>query len=38
METVSRTLADLESGASIELATARRIVLRDRGALGLLNI
>jgi CRP/FNR family transcriptional regulator, nitrogen fixation regulation protein len=34
METVSRTLADLESGASIELATARRIVLRDRGALG----
>jgi CRP/FNR family nitrogen fixation transcriptional regulator len=37
METVSRTLADLESGASIELATARRIVLRDLGALGLLN-
>jgi CRP/FNR family transcriptional regulator, nitrogen fixation regulation protein len=37
METVSRTLADLESGASIELATARRIVLRDRGALGRLN-
>src|SRR5215475_7554096 len=37
METVSRTLADLESGASIELASARRIVLHDRGALGRLN-
>jgi CRP-like cAMP-binding protein len=37
METVSRTLADLQSGASIELASARRIVLRDRGALGRFN-
>jgi CRP/FNR family transcriptional regulator, nitrogen fixation regulation protein len=37
METVSRTLAELESGASIELASARRIVLHDRGALGRLN-
>jgi CRP-like cAMP-binding protein len=37
METVSRTLADLQSGASIELASARRIVLHDRGALGRLN-
>jgi CRP/FNR family transcriptional regulator, nitrogen fixation regulation protein len=37
METVSRTLGDLESDASIELASARRIVLHDRGALGRLN-
>src|SRR5262249_13946518 len=37
IETRPRTLADLESGASIELASARRIVLHDRGALGRLN-
>jgi CRP/FNR family nitrogen fixation transcriptional regulator len=37
METVSRTLADLENSSAIELASARRIVLRDRGALGRLN-
>jgi CRP/FNR family nitrogen fixation transcriptional regulator len=37
METVSRTFADLQSGASIELASARRIVLRDRGALDRFN-
>jgi CRP-like cAMP-binding protein len=37
METVSRTLADLENSSTIELASARRIVLRDRGALGRLN-
>jgi CRP/FNR family transcriptional regulator, nitrogen fixation regulation protein len=37
METVSRTLADLESDASIELASARRIVLHDRGALSRMN-
>jgi len=33
METVSRTLTDLQTGASIKLASARRIVLQDRGAL-----
>jgi CRP/FNR family transcriptional regulator, nitrogen fixation regulation protein len=37
METVSRTLGELESVASIKLASARRIVLHDRGALGRLN-
>lgn len=37
IETVSRTLSDLENDASIKLATARRIVLRNRGALGRLN-
>ena len=33
METVSRTLTDLQTGASIKLASARRIVLQDRGTL-----
>jgi CRP/FNR family transcriptional regulator, nitrogen fixation regulation protein len=37
METVSRTLTDLKNAATIELASARRIVLRNRGALGRLN-
>jgi cAMP-binding proteins - catabolite gene activator and regulatory subunit of cAMP-dependent protein kinases len=33
METVSRTLTELQTGASIKLASARRIVLQDRRAL-----
>lgn len=37
IETVSRTLSDLEDDASIQLASARSIVLRDRRALGRLN-
>ena len=37
IETVSRTLSDLENDASIQLASARSIVLRDRRALGQLN-
>ena len=37
IETVSRTLTELENAATIELPSARRIVLRNRGALGLLN-
>jgi CRP/FNR family transcriptional regulator, nitrogen fixation regulation protein len=37
IETVSRTLTELENSASIKLASARHIVLRDRRALGLLN-
>jgi CRP/FNR family nitrogen fixation transcriptional regulator len=37
IETISRTLSDLESTATIELPTARRIVLRNRGALRRLN-
>lgn len=37
IETVSRTLTDLESTAAIALPTSRRIVLRNRAALGLLN-
>jgi CRP/FNR family nitrogen fixation transcriptional regulator len=37
IETVSRTLTELENSASIELASARHIVLRDRRALALLN-
>jgi CRP/FNR family nitrogen fixation transcriptional regulator len=37
IETVSRTLTHLESTAAIELPTSRRIVLRNRGALGRLN-
>ena len=37
METVSRTLTELENSAFIKLASARHIVLRDRRALGLLN-
>jgi CRP/FNR family nitrogen fixation transcriptional regulator len=37
IETVSRTLTELENAATIELPSARRIVLRNRRALGQLN-
>jgi CRP/FNR family transcriptional regulator, nitrogen fixation regulation protein len=37
IETVSRTLTQLENSAAIELPTSRRIVLRNRGALARLN-
>jgi CRP-like cAMP-binding protein len=37
IETVSRTLTQLEKSAAIELPTSRRIVLRNRGALSRLN-
>ncbi|HZD63475.1 MAG TPA: helix-turn-helix domain-containing protein [Xanthobacteraceae bacterium] len=37
IETVSRTLTQLEKTAAIELPTSRRIVLRDRSALSRLN-
>ena len=37
IETVSRTLTQLENVAAIELPTSRRIVLRNRTALGRLN-
>jgi CRP/FNR family transcriptional regulator, nitrogen fixation regulation protein len=37
IETVSRTLTQLENSAAIELATSRRVVLRNRGALSRLN-
>jgi CRP-like cAMP-binding protein len=37
IETVSRTLTQLEKSATIELPTARRIVLRNRSALARLN-
>jgi len=37
IETVSRTMTQLENDASIGLATSRRIVLRNRAALGRLN-
>jgi CRP/FNR family nitrogen fixation transcriptional regulator len=37
IETVSRTLTELESSAAIELPSSRRIVLRNRTALGLAN-
>jgi CRP/FNR family nitrogen fixation transcriptional regulator len=37
IETVSRTLTQLENSAAIALPTSRRIVLRDRGALRRLN-
>jgi CRP-like cAMP-binding protein len=37
IETVSRTLTHLESTAAIELPSSRRIVLRNRTALGRLN-
>jgi CRP/FNR family transcriptional regulator, nitrogen fixation regulation protein len=37
IETVSRTLTQLENDAAIELSTSRRIVLRNRGALSRLN-
>ena len=37
IETVSRTLTSLESAAAIEVTTARRIRLRNRGALSRMN-
>jgi CRP-like cAMP-binding protein len=37
IETVSRTLTNLENAAAIELSSSRRIVLRNRNALGRLN-
>jgi CRP-like cAMP-binding protein len=37
IETVSRTLTSLEAAATIEVATSRRIVLRNRSALNRLN-
>jgi CRP/FNR family nitrogen fixation transcriptional regulator len=37
IETVSRTLTHLENAAAIELPSSRRIVLRNRTALGRLN-
>lgn len=37
IETVSRTLTSLESSATIEVPSSRRIVLRDRSALNRLN-
>lgn len=37
IETVSRTLTNLENAATIELPSSRRIVLRNRTALGRLN-
>jgi CRP/FNR family nitrogen fixation transcriptional regulator len=37
IETVSRTLTQLEKTAAIELPTSRRIVLRNRSALNRLN-
>jgi CRP-like cAMP-binding protein len=37
IETVSRTLTQLENSAAIALPTSRRIVLRNRGALNRLN-
>lgn len=37
IETVSRTLSQLETSAAIELPTSRRIILRDRTALGRLD-
>jgi len=38
IETVSRTLTQLENAAAIVLQSARRIVLRNRGALSRLNV
>jgi len=37
IETVSRTLTQLENAAAIALPTSRRIVLRNRAALARLN-
>ena len=37
IETVSRTLTNLENAAAIELPSSRRIVMRNRTALGRLN-
>ena len=38
IETVSRTLTQLESTAAIELPSSRRVVLRNRAKLGQLNV
>jgi CRP-like cAMP-binding protein len=37
IETVSRTLTQLENAATIAVPTSRRIVLRNRAALSRLN-
>ena len=37
IETVSRTLTSLDVSAAIEVATSRRIVLRNRSALRRMN-
>ena len=37
IETVSRTFTQLESKATIELPSSRRVALRNRGALQRLN-
>jgi CRP-like cAMP-binding protein len=37
IETVSRTLSQLETSAAIELPTSRRVILRNRTALGRLD-
>jgi len=37
IETVSRTLTQLENSAAIEVPTSRRIVLRNQAALNRLN-
>ena len=37
IETVSRTMTQLENLAAIELPTSRRVVLRNRSALSRLN-
>jgi CRP/FNR family nitrogen fixation transcriptional regulator len=37
IETVSRTLTQLENAAAIAVPTSRRIVLRNRAALNRLN-
>jgi CRP/FNR family transcriptional regulator, nitrogen fixation regulation protein len=37
IETVSRTLTQLEKNAAIEVPTSRRILLRNRSALNRLN-
>ena len=37
IETVSRTLTQLENSAAIELPTSRHVVLRNRATLGRLN-
>ena len=37
IETVSRTLTSLETAATIDVPTSRRIVLRDRSALSRMN-
>jgi CRP/FNR family transcriptional regulator, nitrogen fixation regulation protein len=37
IETVSRTMSQLESSAAIELPSSRRVVLRNRATLGRLN-